>query len=65
MNDYCAFSKEHRCIKWMDYSLTLQELKEADELCHDNWIEIQNLHNRVELLERLLQEAGIDFPPEH
>lgn len=64
MNDYCAFSKDHRCLKWMDYLLAHQQLKEADELCHGNWIEIQDLHERVELLERLLTEAGIDFSPE-
>lgn len=64
MNDYCAFSKDHRCIKWLDYSLALQQLKEADELCHGNWIEIQDLHERVELLKRLLTESGIDFSPE-
>ena len=65
MNDYCAFSKNHRCIKWIDYSLTLQELEEADEICHGNWIENQYLHDRVDLLEELLQKAGIDFPPEY
>ena len=64
MNDYCSFSKDHRCIKWIDYSLTLQELEEADETCHGNWIEIENLRNRVDLLENLLQKAGIDFPSE-
>lgn len=48
MNDYCAFSKNHRCLKWMDYKLTRHELEEADELCHRNWIEIQNLLDRVE-----------------
>lgn len=48
----------------MDYSLMLQQLKEADQLCHGNWIEIQNLHERVEFLERLLIDAGIDFSPE-
>jgi hypothetical protein len=45
MNDYCALSKDHRCIKWIDYSLTLQELEEADEICHGNWIEIQHLRD--------------------
>ena len=32
MTDYCAFSKDHTCIKWMDYELTRHELEEADEL---------------------------------
>jgi hypothetical protein len=34
MENYCAFSKEHKCIKWMDYELTRHELEEADMLCH-------------------------------
>ena len=43
MTDYCAFSKDHKCIKFMDYEIIRHELEEADELCHDNWIEIQHL----------------------
>lgn len=62
MNNYCAFSKNHDCLKWMDYILTRQELEEADELCHGNWIEIQKLQKRINVLERLLQEAGIEIP---
>ena len=46
MNNYCAFSKKHKCLKWMDYELTRMELKEADSLCHENWIEIQRLYKR-------------------
>lgn len=44
MNDYCAFSKSHKCLKWTDYELTRYELEEADELCHCNQIEIQKLN---------------------
>jgi len=40
MENYCAFSKNHKCLKWMDYELTRFELEEADALCHGNWIEI-------------------------
>ena len=43
MTDYCAFSKDHKCIKWTDYELLRHELEEADELCHNNWTEIQYL----------------------
>lgn len=32
MENYCAFSKDHSCLKWLDYMLTLQELEEADPL---------------------------------
>lgn len=31
MENYCAFSKNHKCLKWMDYQLTRFELAEADE----------------------------------
>jgi len=41
MENYCAFSKNHTCLKWLDYVITRQELEEADSLCHGNWIEIQ------------------------
>ena len=64
MKNYCAFSKNHTCLKWIDYELTRQELKEADALCHGNWIEIQHLHRRIEALERLLKVSGIDIPDE-
>lgn len=62
MTDYCAFSKDHKCLKWMDYELTRFELEEADELCHGNWIEIQRLRKHIDLLEKLLREHGIEFP---
>jgi hypothetical protein len=25
MENYCAFSKKHKCVKWMDYELTRHE----------------------------------------
>ena len=62
MNDYCAFSKDHKCIKWTDYQITCHELEEADELCHGNWIEIQKLNDYIEVLTNLLKENGIDYP---
>ena len=37
MNNYCAFSKDHHCIKWQDYVLARLELEECDELCHGFW----------------------------
>ena len=30
MENYCAFSKNHKCIKWNDYIITKHELEEAD-----------------------------------
>lgn len=32
MNNYCAFSKDHTCIKWTDYKITRQELEEAESV---------------------------------
>lgn len=29
MENYCAFSKNHTCLKWLDYVITRQELEEA------------------------------------
>lgn len=62
MNDYCAFSKNHKCLKWIDYQITRHELEEADELCHGNWIEIHKLYDYIEVLTNLLNENGIDYP---
>lgn len=65
MTNYCAFSKEHKCIKWTDYELTRHELEEADELCHSNWVEIQHLRNYIEQLQELLTGHGIEIPSEY
>ena len=65
MNNYCAFSKDKKCIKWLDYQLTRHELEEADELCHGNWIEIQRQQKNIELLETILIAHGIEVPPEY
>lgn len=62
MNNYCAFSKNHRCLKWIDYEVTRMELEEVDELCHGNWIEIQRLQDRVDTLEALLKKSGVSIP---
>ena len=40
MENYCAFSKNHKCILWTDYEITREELSECHTLCHGNWIEI-------------------------
>lgn len=65
MTDYCAFSKNKKCIKWADYQLTRHELEEADELCHGNWIEIQHQRSFIEQLQMLLTAHGIEIPPEY
>ena len=65
MTDYCAFSKNKKCINWADYQLARHELKEADEMCHGNWIEIQHQRSYIEQLQMLLAEHGIAVPPEY
>ena len=64
MENYCAFSKNHKCIKWTDYEITRQELEEADELCHGNWIELQRKEEYIQLLQTLLDSNGISYPRE-
>ena len=62
MENYCAFSKNHKCLKWADYQLTRHELEEADSLCHGNWIEIQHLREYIDVLKATLPEHGIEIP---
>ena len=62
MNNYCAFSKDHKCLKWDDYELTRHELDEADDLCHGNQIEIQRLYTYINELRVILNENDIDYP---
>lgn len=64
MTDYCAFSKNHICVKWIDYQTTRHELEEVDELCHCNWIEIQRQRDYIDLLITILKQNGIEVPPE-
>ena len=33
--------------QWMDYVIASQELEEADELCHGNWIEIEKKNEYI------------------
>ena len=65
MNNYCAFSKDKTCIKWLDYQLARHELEEADELCHGNWIEIQRQQKYIEQLQAILISHGIEVPAEY
>ena len=62
MNDYCAFSKDHKCLKWEDYQLTRHELEETDVLCHGNWIEIQRLRDYIDKLIEILDKNKLDYP---
>ena len=62
MDNYSAFSEDHKCLKWEDYELTRHELEEADNLCHGNWIEIQRLYDYIDELKKILDENDIEYP---
>ena len=62
MENYCAFSKSHKCINWTDYEVARYELEEANSLCHNNWLEINELYEYIRLLQDKLDEAGISYP---
>lgn len=64
MENYCAFSKSHKCLKYEDYEITKVALAEAESLCHGNWIEIQRKDAYIITLQNLLIENGISFPDE-
>ena len=38
MENYCAFSKNHKCILWTDYEITREELSECHTLCHETGV---------------------------
>lgn len=65
MENYCAFSKDHKCILWLDYDITRQELEECHALCHGNWIEIERKYKYIQELRHLLDKHGISYPEEH
>lgn len=60
----CQCDKNHYCDIWMDYQVSLHSLQEAEELSHQNWREIQRLHDRVCQLEAFIQAEGLPLPEE-
>ena len=56
MENYCVFSKNHKCLNWTDYELTRYELEEAGSLCQANWIEIERKNEYIQLLQSLLDK---------
>lgn len=62
MENYCAFSKNHRCLKYEDYEISRYALAEAESLCHGNWIEMQNQYEYIKLLQTILDDNGIPYP---
>ena len=64
MENYCAFSKNHKCMNWTDYITTRYELEEANTLCHDNWIEIERKNEYIQQFQALLDKYNILYPDE-
>ena len=65
MENYCAFSKNHKCILFTDYEITRNELEECHTLCHGNWLEIERQYKYIQLLKKLLSENNISCPEEY
>ena len=61
MENYCAFSRDHKCILWLDYEITRQELEECHTLCHGNWIEIEHKYKYIQELRHLLDGVCENF----
>lgn len=55
------FVKHGKCLKWENYEHSRHELEEADNLCHSNWIEIQQLQKYITTLEEILDKNGIEY----
>ena len=64
MENYCAFSKNHKCILWTDYEITRQELSECHTLCHGNWIEIERKYKYIQELKKILSDHENPYPEE-
>lgn len=65
MNNYCAFSNNHKCPLWIDYELTCFELDDAKSLCHENWQEIQHKQSYIELLQKIISDNHLSYPDEY
>lgn len=57
MENYSAFSKNHKCLNWMDYQLARFESKETNETYHENWIKIQRLYTRNQSIRGITQRC--------
>lgn len=60
----CLCDRKHNCDIWLDYQVALNSLEDAEELSHQNWLEILNLHDRVCQLETFIREQGLPLPAE-
>ena len=43
MHEKCRCNKNCYCDIWIDYQVALNSLQEAEELAHQNWLEIQQI----------------------
>ena len=62
MHKKCQCNKNCYCDIWIDYQVSLNSLQEAEELAHQNWLEIRHLYDRVYQLERFICEQGLSLP---
>lgn len=62
MHRQCQCDKNHSCDIWMDYQISLHSLQEAEELSHQNWLEIQHLRDRICQLETFIRTEGLPLP---
>lgn len=58
----CRYAERRICDLWIDYQVTKVALQDVEELCSGNWKEIVALRDRIDLLESILTEAGIEYP---
>ena len=65
MNKTCPFIEKHYCDIWLDYDITKDELELANELLHSNWIEITNLYDRIDRLEKYIKSIGGTVPTDY
>ena len=59
----CPF-KDDRCDIWLDYMINEDELSQCNELLHSNWIEIVELYDRIDALEKYIISIGGEIPTE-
>ena len=64
MREKCPSSANRYCDIWIDYQVAQIALEEASELSHQNWIEIQQLYDRVCQLEKYIRDQGLPLPEE-
>jgi len=64
MGKECLWNNGRHCDIWADYQVALYSLEEAEELAHENWVEIQTLYDRLHQLETYISSQGLPLPEE-